>query len=159
MLGIARYTDYAARLVLHLACQKVDDAIPIARIAEERLLPAPYVRRLVGKLVAAGILATERGATGGVKLARLASDISLLDVVEAMEGEVVLNHCLKSGYGCPLSARCPVQTAWGKITDDTKARMAAVRFDALARGAKGHERAHRKSPSKGRRKARRRSSQ
>jgi Rrf2 family protein len=149
MLGIARYTDYAARLVLHLACQEGPGAIPIARIAEARLLPAPYVRRLVGRLVAAKILATERGALGGVRLARPASEISLLDVVLAMEGGVFLNQCLERDHSCPLAQGCPVREAWGGITDAVKARMAAVRFDALARGAGDHERAHRKPRAKG----------
>ena len=158
MLGIARYTDYAARLVLHLACQEGDAAIPIARIAEARLLPAPYVRRLVGRLVAAGILATERGAQGGVRLARPAAGISLLDVVLAMEGGIALNECLAPGHACPLAAACPVRTAWSGITDSLKAQLAAVRFDALAAGAEGHARAHRSPGTTTQPKARRRRS-
>ena len=70
MLGISRQTDYAARVVLHLACLAPGAKVPIADIARHRMLPLDFVRRIVGDLVKAGILATSRGSGGGVSLAR-----------------------------------------------------------------------------------------
>ncbi|MGV8042417.1 MAG: RrF2 family transcriptional regulator [Thermoanaerobaculaceae bacterium] len=132
MIGIARHTDYGARVVLHLACLEPGAQVTIAEVAEKRLLPAPFVRRVVGKLVAAGILVTARGMGGGVRLARPAAEISLLDVVRALEGGVTLNHCVDNPKACPLAAGCPVQQAWTGATRQLEASLEAVRFDQLA---------------------------
>lgn len=132
MIGIARHTDYAARVVLHLACLEPGAQVTIAEIASKRLLPGPFVRRVVGKLVAAGLLLTTRGMGGGVRLARPAAEISLLDVVAALEGGVALNHCVDNPRACPLAAACPVQRAWAEATRQLEATLGAVRFDQLA---------------------------
>jgi Rrf2 family protein len=133
MISIARHTDYAARLVLHLAALGDDVQVKISDVAEKRLLPVAFVRRLVGRLVRAGILTATRGAGGGVRLAKPAAEISLLDIVQAMEGGIALNRCVHGGAGCPLAARCPIQCVWNTVNQQLKDSLAAVRFDALAR--------------------------
>jgi Rrf2 family protein len=158
MLSISRQTDYAARLVLHLACQEPGALVAISRIAEERLLPVPYARRILGALVAAGILSTERGSAGGVRLARPAKEITLLDIVRAVEGEPALNRCLEADHGCPLASGCPVRPAWAGVTRSLVKSLAAVRFDALASATAGHRAAHRRPKARAaRRKTERRS--
>jgi len=142
MIGISRGTDYAARIVLHLACLPEGSQVSIRQISEQRLLPMPFVRRLIADLVGAGILRTTRGASGGVCLARPASEISLLDLVRVMEGGIVLNHCVEDPKACPLAAFCPVQNAWTGATRTLEGYLASVRFDDLARGTGGHLDAH-----------------
>ncbi len=132
MIGIGRHTDYAARIVLHLATLEAGARITAADIAAKRLLPPAFVRRIVGKLAEAGILRTTRGARGGVTLARPAREISLLDVVKAMEGGLVLNACVDTPSACPLAVACPVNKAWCEATDTLAASLAKVRFDRLA---------------------------
>ena len=142
MLGIARQTDYAARVVLHLACLAPGAKVPIADIARHRMLPLEFVRRIVGDLVKAGILATSRGSGGGVSLARPAEDISLGDVVHAMEGGVSLNHCVSDRRVCPLAAACPVQSVWVEATQVLDGYLASVRFSVLAQRSEAHRPAH-----------------
>jgi len=142
MLQIARHTDYAARIVLHLACLGADAQASIADIAEQRMLPVFFVRRLIGKLVRGGIVASSRGSAGGIRLARPAHDITLLDVVLAMEGPIALNHCLEADHLCPFAAACPVQTVWADATRALESSLAAARFDTLAAGPAGHQAAH-----------------
>jgi Rrf2 family protein len=142
MIGISRQTDYAARLVLHLAALDEGTQVSIAEISKLRLLPVAFVRRLVGSLVKAGVLLTARGSGGGIRLGRPASEISLLDVVNAVEGGIVLNQCLDGGHICPLSDGCPVQTAWSGATYILETHLATVRFDALARASEAHLSAH-----------------
>lgn len=132
MIGIGRQTDYAARLVLHLAGLEPGAQVPIAEVAARRLLPEPFLRRIVRRLAAAGLVATARGAGGGIRLARSAAEISLLDVVRALEGDVVLNRCVDSPEACPLSDACPVQRQWTRVTRNLEADLAAVRFSDLA---------------------------
>jgi Rrf2 family protein len=152
VLGIGRQTDYAARVVLHLAALGEGAQVQVAEIAARRLLPPAFVRRIVARLAAAGILRTSRGARGGVQLARPAAAISLLDVVLAIEGRIVLNRCVDTPQACPLAAACPVQCAWTDATRALEERLEAVRFSdlaaGLARGAgEGRRRARR--PEKG----------
>jgi Rrf2 family protein len=142
MIGISRQTDYAARLVLHLATLPPDTQVSIAEISKLRLLPVAFVRRLAGSLVKAGVLLTARGSGGGIRLGRSAAEISLLDVVNAVEGGIVLNQCLDGKHMCPLSQGCPVQAAWAAATRALETHLAAVRFDALARDSEAHLNAH-----------------
>ncbi len=143
MLGIGRHTDYAARLLLHLACLEPNARVTIGEVAAQRLLPTAFVRRLVGKLTRAGILATVRGLGGGIRLARPAEHITLLDLVLAMEGGVSLNHCVDNLHSCPLAAGCPVQTAWSEVTHILEASLASVTFAQLAVQTPDHVDAHR----------------
>lgn len=142
MIGISRQSDYAARLVLHLACLPAGTRVTIPEISKIRLLPAPYTRRLVGDLVKAGILHTVRGTGGGISLARPATAISLLDILNAIEGGVVLNACLEGGKPCVFSQGCLVQRAWGDATDLLQRHLATVTFDTLVGASPEHEAAH-----------------
>ena len=150
MLGISRQTDYAVRVVLHLACLEEGAQVSISEISELRSLPLPFVRRLIKPLVTRGILASARGSSGGIRLAKAAGDISLLDVVNAMEGGMALNHCADGRKGCPLSVNCPVQSAWLGATQVLETHLDEVRFDALALGPRGHMAAHQKQLAPGR---------
>jgi len=132
VLGIGRHTDYAARIVLHLSCLPEGTQVTADEISRKRLLPPSFIRRIVGRLAAAGILRTTRGAGGGVALARKPGEISLLDVVAAMEGGVTLNACVDTPRSCPLAEACPVQRAWTGVTRALEAELEAVRFDRLA---------------------------
>jgi Rrf2 family protein len=142
MLGISRQTDYATRLVLHLASLEPGTQVAIAEIARIRHLPIPFVRRLVGQLVKAGLLTSCRGSGGGVRLSRPSHDISLLDVVQAIEGAIALNHCVDHPEACVMADHCPGTGAWTGVTRALVANLAAIRFDTLASDPIGHLAAH-----------------
>jgi Rrf2 family protein len=144
VLGIKRETDYAVRTVLHLASLGGKTQVQVRDIADQRLLPLSFVRRIVARLSAAGILATICGMGGGIALARPAAQISLLDVVHAMEGKIALNQCLEPQHSCPLADHCPAQNVWAETTAILEAHLASVRFDSLAAGTPQHTDAHRK---------------
>ena len=131
MSGILKHTDYAARVVLHIAGLGPGAQVPISEIAKQRLMPAPFVRRVVARLAAAGILRTARGNKGGVSLARPASKISLLDVIRTMESALVLNRCVTSPKDCPFSDKCPVRRTWRGITHSVEQSLKGVTFDTL----------------------------
>lgn len=141
MIRIARQTDYAARLLLHLASLGEGTSASIAEISAQRLLPMPFVRRMVARLVSAGILKTMRGSKGGVQLGRPAAEISLADVVQAMEGPIALNECVHVPNACPFMRSCPVQKAWTDVSSALTQQLAAIRFDALLT-SEGHVAAH-----------------
>lgn len=143
MLGIKRESDYAVRTVLHLAALGRGVTIQVRDVARQRRLPLSFVRRIVARLRSRGIVATTRGMGGGIALARPAAEISLLDVLEAMDDGVSLNRCLDASHTCPLSDGCPAQSAWADATSVLEGHLAAVRFDALSERDARHGVAHR----------------
>ena len=142
MIRISRNTDYAARVILHLSCLGPNAKASITDIAQVRKLPVPFVRRLIAPLIRAGLLLTVRGANGGLRLAREPKDISLADVVLAMEGPLALNDCVEDADTCPFSSRCPVNRAWDEASLNLQHMLEGYRFDALAKGIEGHAEAH-----------------
>jgi Rrf2 family transcriptional regulator, iron-sulfur cluster assembly transcription factor len=133
MQGIGKHTDYAARVLIHLAALETGACAQVGEIAEKRVLPAPFVRRVVARLAAAGLLRTRRGSRGGVRLARPPGAISLLDVVRAMEGGIVLNRCVSAGRDCPLGRECPVQGVWAAATFRVEEYLDSVTIAELAK--------------------------
>lgn len=142
MLGIKRETDYAVRTVLHLAVLGPGAVVQVREIADGKLLPLSFVRRIVARLSAAGILSTTRGMGGGVELARRPSEVTLLDVCRAMGDEVVLNRCVDGEQTCPFVSGCPARTAWCEATELLVAHLASVTFEALVRRSGLHGAAH-----------------
>jgi Rrf2 family protein len=149
MQGIARHTDYAVRVVFHLAALGGGAKVQVKDIAGRRLMPAPFVRRVVARLAAAGILRTVRGSGGGVRLARPASEISLLDVVRAMEGGIVLNRCVSDPGECPFSGNCAIHVAWADATRSVEERLGALAFSELAAPPKDPSRRRKNATEKG----------
>ncbi len=132
MITINRETDYAARVLLHLALQEPGQRVTAQQIAERRLIPRALVRRVVSRLSAAGLVITMRGSEGGISLARPASQISLLDVVEAFEGPLALNACTVEPDVCPLIPVCTVHEAWVHARQLLRDTLAQITFDKLA---------------------------
>jgi Rrf2 family protein len=132
MITISRETDYAARVVLHLSLEGEGARATAQQIASERLIPKALVRRVVTRLAAAGIIQTTRGSEGGIELARPAAEISLLHVVEAMEGPLALNRCAVEPHTCPLSPACSVHEAWCRAKDIIRLHLDQITFEQLA---------------------------
>lgn len=135
MIAIRRDTDYAVRIILHLSIMGAKAQITAEEVARIKLLPRAFVRRIIRRLGSAGILRTIRGARGGIALSRPASQISLLDIVRAIEGDLALNPCVDNPLACPLTDGCPVRNSWAAVTEQTAASLAAVRFDYLAKAS------------------------
>jgi len=130
---ISRQTDYASRVILHLALLPPEERVTAQDIAEKRLVPRALVRRVVTQLANAQLVSTTRGLKGGLTLARPASQISLLDVVEAMEGPLALNACVLNPSACPLMEACTVHLAWVKAQASLVSELRRATFDKLAR--------------------------
>lgn len=142
MLAISKQTDYAVRMVLHLAALEPGALVSITDLAKSRHLPVPFVRRTVGLLTQTGVLEALRGARGGLRLGRPAAEISLLDVLVAVEGPIALNSCQEAERTCPLVSGCPVGSVWTGASRVLEDHLRAVRFSDLA-SDHHHRRAHR----------------
>jgi Rrf2 family protein len=81
-------------------------------IASRMGIPVSFLRKILQRLVSSGLVRSHRGFAGGFSLARSADDISLLQIIEAVDGEVFLNPCLKGDSDCILDHNCSLQRAW-----------------------------------------------
>src|SRR5512139_427392 len=96
-MQITRQADYAVRAVLYLAQLGAEQRAATSQIAQEQSIPPSFLAKIVSQLSVAGLLQTSRGARGGVSLARSPEQISLLEVVEAIDGPILLNECVANG--------------------------------------------------------------
>jgi len=112
-MKITRQADYAVRAVHYLAGLENDQRAATSQIAQEQRIPPSFLAKIVSQLSVAGLLQTSRGARGGVSLARAPEEISLLEVVEAIDGPIYLNECVADkGSSCIFGEDCPVQPVW-----------------------------------------------
>lgn len=132
MITIRRETDYACRVILHLAQLPEGERVTAQDIARRRIIPRAMVRRVITRLAAAHLITTMRGQGGGLSLARPAREISLLNVVEAMEGTLALNACVVDSHPCPLNKVCSVHAEWCRARELLAAELGAATFDKLA---------------------------
>lgn len=136
-MQITRQADYAVRAVLYLAELGPGARASTAQIAEEQRIPATFLAKIISQLSAAGILRAVRGARGGVTLARPPHEVSLLEIVEAIDGPVMLNSCTSDPDQCPLGEDCSVREVWCDAQADLVRRLAETKFGQLMR-TNGH---------------------
>jgi Rrf2 family protein len=131
-MQITRQADYAVRAILYLAQLQAGALAATAQIAREQHIPLTFLAKIVSQLSAAGIVRATRGAHGGVTLARRASEISLLDIVETFDGPIMLNECTLDPESCVMSDHCQVQVVWCEARADLVKRLGQTNFGQLA---------------------------
>lgn len=108
-MQITRQTEYAVRTLLELAAAEPGTFVAAKVISEKQDIPEVFLKKTIQLLARAGLVATQRGTQGGVRLAQPADRVTLADVLTAVEGPLALNPCLAEGYDCPNQASCPVR--------------------------------------------------
>ena len=102
-------------------------------LAEETGVPLPTAQKLMQRLAAAGLLTGTRGAGGGYALARPVTDISLADIVEAVEGPIAMTMCADGvNHNCILDAHCRVKPHMGIVGAKVRGALGAVSLQELA---------------------------
>ena len=131
-MQITRQADYAIRAVRYLAKHGSSQRIATSTVAREMKIPASFLAKIISQLSIAGLLHTSRGARGGVNLAREAKKISILDVVEAIDGPILLNECVGNPGICAFSDDCLVHPIWVEVQETLVKRLRETKFDQLA---------------------------
>ncbi len=116
MLRVTKFTDYAT-VVLTVLAARPGDVLSAAELAEQAGLEVPTVAKLLKPLSQAGLVAAFRGSNGGYRLARDAADISLVEIVEAMEGPLGMTECSLHAGNCGIEHSCGVRANWRRIND------------------------------------------
>jgi FeS assembly SUF system regulator len=109
MIRLTNLADYAV-VVMTAAAKAHDPRLSAASVAAATGLPAPTVAKLMGCLAKAGLLTSSRGVAGGFGLARPAGEISLADIVEAIDGPIALTACSHdTASDCAIEGACAVK--------------------------------------------------
>lgn len=133
-MQITRQADYAVRAVVYLAKLGTDRRAATSQIAQEQNIPPSFLAKIVSQLSVAGLLQTSRGARGGVSLARDPENISLLEVVEAIDGPIILNDCVIDEDACPFSEDCPIRPIWCESQLELVNRLKQTKFSIALNG-------------------------
>jgi Rrf2 family protein len=133
MMQITRQADYAVRAVLYLSGLDNGGRAPTSTIAREQHIPPSFLAKIVSQLSVAGVVQTSRGARGGVTLARPSTKITLLEVVEAIDGPITLNECVMDSSICPLSGDCPVNRIWCEAQSKLVKKLETTTFGKLVK--------------------------
>jgi len=131
-MQITRQADYAVRAMLFLAKLDPTQRAATSQIAEVQKIPPSFLAKIISQLSIAGLIHTSRGARGGVLLSRPAANISLLEVVEAIDGPISLNECTLTPDICEFSGDCPMHQIWCETQDDLVKKLRQTTFGQLA---------------------------
>lgn len=130
-MQITRQADYAVRAVMYLSKLGTNARASTAEIAREQSIPTTFLAKIVSQLASAGVVRATRGARGGVTLARPPEEISLLEIVEAIDGPMALNECVLDASRCPISVECPVRPVWCDVQSTLAKQLAQANFGLL----------------------------
>lgn len=128
-MQITRQTEYAIRTMLELAKNEVGSVLSAKFIAEQQDIPEDFLKKTTKLLAIADLVVTQRGNQGGVKLAHPPEEISLADIITAIEGPIALNVCLAPGYKCPNQPNCTISKSLAKAQ---KAMLKELKTEMLA---------------------------
>jgi len=107
-MQITRQSEYAIKTMLELARAPAGELLSTRYISELQEIPEDFLKKTIKLLVLSKLVATQRGVNGGVRLNKPPEEISLLDIITAIEGPLALNVCLSPGYKCANQPYCPV---------------------------------------------------
>lgn len=140
-MQLTRQGDYAVRAVLDLAIRDLYEGPGTLQasqqVAKRQGIPKAFLNKIIQALVRAGIIETLRGAAGGIRLARPAKEITLRQIVEAMEGTIALNRCLIGPLSCDRMQGCPVHPIWIRAQQAFLRELEQVTLEDIARQAAG----------------------
>lgn len=129
MLRITKLTDYAIVLLTHCAGEDCPQ-LTARDLAIRSHLPRPTVGKVLKTLSRAGLVVASRGKKGGYCLARPAKEISIAEIIEAIEGPVALTECSVSGT-CEIESSCPVRANWQKISAVVRRALENVSLELM----------------------------
>ncbi len=132
-MRLTHLADYAVVMMTAAARRGATVRVSAAELAQDTGVPLPTAQKLMGQLAAAGLLSSVRGAGGGFTLARPVTEISLADIVEAVEGPIAMTMCSGSDEAseCALDAHCRVKPHMGIVSNAVRGALGAVSLEQL----------------------------
>ncbi|HOJ00008.1 MAG TPA: Rrf2 family transcriptional regulator [Anaerolineaceae bacterium] len=131
-MQITRQADYALRTIIYLSRLGEDEKASTSNIAEKQHIPSSFLAKIISQLSVAGIIHTSRGAHGGVSLAKSPDKISVLDVIEAIDGPVMLNECTHNPGICIFTKDCPMHVMWCDTRKELVNKLETITFEQFS---------------------------
>jgi Rrf2 family protein len=132
-MRLTSLADYAVVMLAAAARHPAGERLSATVLAGETGVPLPTAQKLTGRLAAAGLLETARGGGGGFRLARTAEQISLADIIEAVEGPIIMANCVEhSRHECALETCCQVKPHMNAVNGAVRSALQAVTLSSLA---------------------------
>ncbi len=132
-MRLSHLADYAVVLMTAAARRPAGARLSATELAQDTGVPLPTAQKLMGQLAGYGLLSSSRGASGGFALAKPATEISLADIVEAVEGPIAMTVCSEGRTDCALDAHCRVKPHMGIVGSAVRGALGAVSLTELAR--------------------------
>ncbi len=123
---------YAVRAMLDLAQNSIEGPVLTREVSCRQEISALYLAQLFNRLSSAGLVRSMRGSRGGFTLARPASQISLLDIIQAVEGSTAPVACVDNVAVCPRALSCPTRTVWMQVKAAIDHVLSSSTLDDLA---------------------------
>ncbi len=127
---VTRETDYAVRCVLYLA-RETDQVASVGEIAQQMHIPKSFLAKILQRLVREGIVESIRGVNGGFRLLKSPADITLLEVLTAIQGVAPVNTCAIDKRRCRMSPKCAVHPVWVEIRKEVEQRLGTQTISSL----------------------------
>lgn len=131
MLKLSKLADYAT-VLMTLVARSADQVHTGIELAERSGIPAPTVAKLLKALARGGLLQSLRGAHGGYRLARPAAEISVADIIAALEGPIGVTECASHPGDCTLESACSTRANWRLINVAIRQALEAVSLAQMA---------------------------
>ncbi len=122
---LSKACSYAILATLYISRKNSGDYVSIKEISKQLNISFHFLTKILQTLTEKGILESLRGPRGGVRLARYPSDLTLLDIILAIDGPELFTECILGLPGCGVAKPCPMHEHWEKIRNDLKARFAS----------------------------------
>ena len=94
-------------------------------------VPKQYLEQILGNLRRAGLVSTVRGAQGGYQIAGKPENITLRDIIDAVEGPIELSECAQTEHACQRSGTCPVRWVWQRVTDSINTELEKIKLSDM----------------------------
>ncbi len=130
-MKLSRRADYGIRMMVDLACMSNVQGVTIREIAQRQDVAEEFLSKIATQAANAGLLTTKTGRKGGLSLAKSADTITLLEVLEVIDGSIALNRCTSEPSGCLRSEECTVHPIWEKAQRQFKELMSNTLLSEL----------------------------
>jgi Rrf2 family protein len=130
---LTRAADYAVRVMIHMATLPEGTRVQRSMLAQATEVPDSFMSKVLQELVRARMIASRRGVDGGFQLAVAAQTVSLLDVVQAIDGPMQLNQCVGANGNCDRAVHCAAHLVWQEAQDAAAKVLKTANIADLAR--------------------------
>ena len=114
-MHITRREEYGLKGLIFLARHSPEKVFLVSEVSKVQKIPEPFLAKIFQQLSKAGLLRSHRGAKGGFSLRKPAGEITMREVIEALEGPLAINRCLLHRGECGEETTCPLHGVWGEV--------------------------------------------